>query len=169
MLFSCDGNLNEVNKYNKEVDVPQGEAKEINLFYTDSGEVKANLRSPKMLDYSQEKFPYRLFPVGVEVDFFKNDSTKNTITADSTVVYTNSDLIDMRHNVKIVTSDSLVLNTSQLYWDTAKQWIFTDRNYKIRLSNGTQNEGDGFDASQDFEIFNSRSNTGIQVIEDDEE
>lgn len=166
MLFSCEGNLSEVNKYNLEVDAPQGEAKEINLFYTDSGKVKANLRSPKMLDYSHEQFPYRVFPTGVEVDFYNNDSTKNTIIADSAIVYSNSDLIDMRNNVKITTSDSLVLNTSQLYWDTAKQWIFTDRNYKIRLSNGTQNEGAGFDANQDFEIFNSRSNTGIQVIED---
>ena len=72
-----------VNKYNQEVDVPQGEAKQINLFYTDSGKVKANLRSPKMLDYAQEEYPYRVFPIGVEVDFFNNDSTKNTITADS--------------------------------------------------------------------------------------
>ena len=166
MLFACEDNLNEVNKYNQEVDAPQGIAKEINLFYTDSGKVKANLRSPKMLDYSQEKLPYRIFPIGVEVDFFNSDSTKNTITADSAIVHSDSNLIDLRRNVKIITSDSMVLTTSQLYWDTAKQWVFTDRDYKIRLPNGTQNEGDGFDANQDFDVFNSRANTGIQIIED---
>lgn len=167
MLFACEGNLNEVNKYNQEVNVPQGVAKDINLFFTDSGYVKANLRSPKMLDFSQEKFAYRVFPNRVEVDFFSNDSTKNTIVADSAVVFNNTSLIDMRHNVKIVTSDSVILTTSQLYWDTDKEWIFTDRNYTIVLSNGTKNEGDGFDSNQDFSIFNSRTNTGVQVIEDE--
>lgn len=166
MLFACDGNLNQVNKYNLEVDAPQGIATQINLFYTDSGHVKANLRSPKMLDYSQEIPPYRIFPIGVEVDFFNSDSTKNTIIADSAVVHSGSDLIDMRTNVKIVTSDSLVLKTSQLYWDTARKWIFTDRYYTIRLANGTENQGDGFDANQDFTVFNSRTNTGVQIIED---
>lgn len=166
MLFACDNNLNEVNKFNLEVDNPQGVAKKINLFYTDSGAVKANLRSPKMLDYSNEKYPYRIFPIGVEVDFFNSDSTKNTIIADSAIVHANSDLIDMRHNVKIITADSLILTTSQLYWDTSKQWVFTDRDYKIRLANGTENQGTGFDADQEFTVFNSRSNTGVQIIED---
>mgnify|MGYP000019795094 CR=1 FL=1 len=166
MLFACEGNLNEVNKFNIEVDNPQGIAKNINLFYTDSGHVKSNLRSPKMLDYSQEKYPYRIFPIGVEVDFFNKDSTKNTIIADSAIIHSNSDLIDMRHNVKIITEDSLILTTSQLFWDTEKQWVFTDRDYKIRLANGTENNGTGFDADQEFTVFNSRSNTGVQVIED---
>lgn len=167
MLFACEGNLNEVNKYNQQVNAPQGVAKNINLFYTDSGRVTANLKSPKMLDYSQEEFAYRVFPNRVEVDFFNTDSTKNTIIADSAIVYNNTDLIDMRYNVKITTSDSLILTTSQLYWDTKKEWIFTDRDYTIQLSNGTKNQGIGFDANQDFDIFNSRTNTGIQVIEND--
>lgn len=166
MLFACEGNLNEVNKFNIEVDNPQGIAKNINLFYTDSGAVKSNLRSPKMLDYSHEKYPYRIFPIGVEVDFFNKDSTKNTIIADSAIIHANSDLIDMRHNVKIITADSLILTTSQLFWDTSKEWVFTDREYKIRLANGTENNGKGFDADQQFTVFNSRSNIGVQVIED---
>ena len=167
MLFACEGNLNDVNKYNQEVNEPQGIATDINLFYTDSGAVKANLKSPKMLDYSQETFGYRVFPEGVEVDFFNSDSTKNTIVADSAIVYDNTDLIDMRRNVKITTSDSLILTTSQLYWDTDKEWIFTDRNYTIQQSNGSKNDGLGFDANQDFTVFNSRINTGMQVIEND--
>lgn len=167
MLFACEGNLNEVNKYSQQVDVPQGIAKDINMVYTDSGVVKANLRSPKMKDYSQEEFGYRVFPIGVEVDFFNSDSTKNTIVADSAIVYNNTDLIDMRHNVKIVTSDSVILTTSQLYWDTSKKWIFTDRDYTIQQSNGSKNDGTGFDADQDFSIFNSRTNTGVQVIKDE--
>ena len=169
MLFSCEGNLNEINKFNQEVTAPQSVGKQINLFYTDSGKVKANLRSPKMLNYSEKRFTHKIFPIGVEVDFFDSDSTKNTIYADSAVYIEKPyDLVDMRGNVKILTTDSVILTTSQLYWDTKKEWVFTDRPYKIKLSNGTENEGVGFDANQDFTIFNSRANTGIQVLEDSE-
>jgi len=166
MLFSCEGNLNEINKYNQEVNAPQSVANQINLFYTDSGKVKANLRSPKMQNYTSKNFEYKVFPIGVEVDFFDTDSTKNTIVADSAIVHESFDLIDMRNNVKIITADSVVLTTNQLYWDTKKEWVFTDRAYTIRLSNGTENNGIGFDSNQDFTIFNSRSNTGIQILKD---
>ena len=65
MLFSCDGNLNELNKYNQEVDAPQSVANNINLFYTDSGLLKANLKSPKMLYYSNVDIQHRIVPIGV--------------------------------------------------------------------------------------------------------
>ena len=168
MLFSCDNSYSEANKFNQEVDVPQGVSKDVNLFYTDSGKVKANLKSPKILDFSQDKIGYRIFPDGVEVDFFNPDSTKNTIYADSAVVFNSFSLIDMRNNVKIITSDSLILTTTQLYWDTDKQWVFTDRDYKIKLSNGSENEGSGFDSNQEFSLFKSRSNTGNQIIEEEQ-
>ena len=168
MLFACDNNFSEANKLNQEVDVPQGVTTDVNLFFTDSGKVKANLRSPKILDYSQEKLGYRIFPDGVEVDFFNPDSTKNTIYADSAIVFNQSSLVDMRKNVKIITSDSLVLTTTQLYWDTGRQWVFTDRDYRIRLSNGSVNDGGGFDANQEFSLYKSRSNTGLQIIEEEQ-
>ena len=50
MLFACEGNLDEVKQMNTQLTEPQSTTKEINLFYTDSGKVKANLKSPKMLD-----------------------------------------------------------------------------------------------------------------------
>ncbi len=166
MLFACDTDYNQANNFNQEIDVPQGVTKDVNLFYTDSGKVKANLKSPVILDYSNEKYGYRVFPKGVEVDFFNPDSTKNTIYADSAVAFDNPNLIDMRNNVKIITSDSVILTTSQLYWDTERQWVFTDRDYKIKLANGSENDGSGFDANQDFSLYNSRLNKGFQVIEE---
>lgn len=168
MLFACSGNTSQANKFNQEVDVPQGITRGVNLVYTDSGKVKANLRSPKVLDFSQQEFGYQVFPIGVEVDFFDKNSAKSTIYADSATVFENSNLVDMRKNVKIVTADSLILTTDQLYWDMEKKWVFTDRNYKIELTNGTENDGAGFDSDQDFKLFNSRENIGVQIIKEDQ-
>ena len=52
MFFSCKTDIEEIKKIGISQNIPIGVTEEINLFYTDSGKVKANLISPKMLDYS---------------------------------------------------------------------------------------------------------------------
>lgn len=166
MLFACEGNLKDVKDMEKDFLSPQAKVYKINLFYTDSGKVKANLRSPEMLDFSNRKFPFREFPNGVEVDFFESDSSKNTIISDYAIIYNETNLVDLRGNVKIITSDSTIMTGSQLYWDQENEWVFTDYKYQLKLPNGAKNVGEGFDADQKFNNFNSRTNTGIQYIKD---
>ena len=166
MLFACEGNLKDVKEMEKDFLEPQSKVYELNLFYTDSGEVKANLRSPQMLDFSNRDFPFREFPEGIELDFFEKDSSKNTVVSDYAIQYLETGLIDLRDNVKIVTSDSTILTGPQLYWDQQREWLFTDYNYKLQLPNGGVNEGAGLDSDQKFNNFNSRTNTGIQYIKD---
>lgn len=168
MLFSCQDRLNTVRKWEKGFEKPQTSGEGINLFYTDSGAVKANLRSPRLLDYTHKKFPYREFPDGLEVDFFNEKNQKSTIVADYGIVYSNTGLIDLQGNVKITTSDSTVLNADQLYWDQNENWVFSDINYNIKLNNGALNKGEGFDANEKFDKFISRSNVGIQYIDESE-
>ena len=106
MLFSCEGNLQEVRAFNMEEDAPQAIAEGINLKFTDSGRLVATLKSPKMLDYSNKSFPYREFPDGVDVEFFDEEDRSNHVTADYGIVYEKTNLIDLQGNVKIITADS---------------------------------------------------------------
>ena len=69
MLFSCEGNLNEVRALQNPADAPAGIASGILLKYTDSGRVVATLQSEKMYDFENKNFPYREFPQGVYIEF----------------------------------------------------------------------------------------------------
>jgi len=168
MLFSCQNGLNEARKFDVGSTAPLTEGEGVNLFYTDSGKVRANLRSPIMLDFTNQEFSYREFPNGVEVDFYNEKQEKTTIVADYGIVYNQTDLVDLRGNVKIVTSDSTVLNAKQLYWDQSKSWVFSDLAYDIKMNNGALNDGEGFDANENFDKFISRSNVGVQYIDESE-
>lgn len=168
MLFSCEGNLKDVREMQLPEDAPQAVGTGINLKYTDSGKVVAILRSEKMMDFSNKPFPYREFPEGLEVEFYE-DKEKNTVTADYGVIYNETGLIDLQGNVVVITSDSTRLTAEQLYWDQANNWIFTDRPNTIRFGNGALNEGQGFDSNQEFSNFRSRSNVGVQIIEEEKE
>ncbi len=93
MLFSCEGNLNEVRALQNPADAPAGVAKGILLKYTDSGRVVATLQSEE----------------------------KSTVVADYGIVYSGTGLVDLRGNVVILTSDSTQLKGDQLYLFTDRE------------------------------------------------
>lgn len=170
MFFSCQDNMRQVQQMAQSELIPKIEETDMNLIYTDSGKVAARLLSPKMLDFTDQKFPFREFPSGIKVIFYDQDSGKeNTVIANYAIQYEKTNLIDLQGDVEIVTSDSTILNSKQLFWDQDEEWLFTDLDYTIKMNNGTTNNGLGFDAKQDFNNFISRSNTGTHHIEDKEQ
>ncbi len=166
-LFSCEGNYKNVQKLNLKDGAPVAVGKNINLKYTDSGKVTVNLLAPVLKDYSNYQFPYQEFPEGIILYFWENDK-KSTITADYAIKYEATNLVDLRSNVEIITNDSIVLKAKQLYWDQKNEWLFTDQAYSIQFADGSYNEGAQFDSSQDFTIFLSRKNEGVQFIDKNE-
>lgn len=166
-LFSCEGNYKKIQKMNLKDEEPLGVVKGMNTKYTDSGKVTINLKAPLMYDYSNYEFPYNEFPKGI-VLYFWEDNKKNTVLADYAVKYELTSMVDLRGNVKIVTSDSLIVTANQLYWDQKNEWVFTDQPYKITFPDGSYNDGQGFNSSQDFTTFLSRKNQGVQFIDNKE-
>lgn len=166
-LFACDGSYKDKQQLSIKDDAPLAIGKEVNLKYTDSGKLMTNLLAEELLDYSNYDFPYQEFPQGVEVRFWQ-DGKRSTVTADYAIRYNGTGIIDLRDNVLLITSDSLVLKAAQLYWDQNNKWVFTDKPYRMELEDGSTNDGAAFDSSQDFTEFLSRKNTGVQLIDQKE-
>ncbi|MEP2936022.1 MAG: LPS export ABC transporter periplasmic protein LptC [Gilvibacter sp.] len=164
-LFACDGNYEKVRQLNLADEAPVGIGEGIKLIHTDSGKVVANMLADKLFDYSNFDFSYYEFPDGVTVYFWDEEQKMSTITSEYGIRYDQTGIVDLRKNVHVITSDSVQLNSEQLYWDQENNWVFTDGPYTITFNDGSYNEGAGFDSSQDFKIFLSRKNTGVQLIE----
>ena len=146
---------------------PVAKGIDINLKYTDSGKLKAVLKSPTLIDYTNLNFGFWEFPNGIALDLLEKNGSVSTIRSDYAISYKETGLIDMRGNVKITTADSTYLEAQQLYYDQNINWLFTDLPYKSKLPDGTINNGFGFDANQDFSILNSRSNEGVMFVEEE--
>lgn len=166
-LFACEGNYKNVQRLNLKDGAPVAEGKNINLFYTDSGKVVTNLLAPKLLDYSNFEFAYQEFPEGVEVHFFDKEG-ESTVKSDYAIRFNETGIVDLRQNVVLTTADGNVLKAEQLYWDQKNKWVFTDQPYRITFSDGSYNDGARFDANEDFTIFLSRKNDGVQIIDQSE-
>jgi len=145
VFFCCKDNFESVQKMGISANEPQGIAEHINLKYTDSGRVTANLLSPKMYDYNNLDFKYSEFTQGVTLYLFDKTNKKSTILADYAITYSNTDLIDLRKNVRIITTEKDTLYTDQLFYDQKNEWVFTNQPFKF-LNKGNVTEGKGFDS-----------------------
>ncbi|GAA3773550.1 LPS export ABC transporter periplasmic protein LptC [Corallibacter vietnamensis] len=149
MFFSCNNNYNEVKKIGISENEPIGEAEQIDLKYTDSGRVTANLISPKMIDFTNRSFAFREFPNGVHLNLFDKQNKKSTIIADYAIVYEKTGLIDLQGNVVLASHEKDTLFAEQLYFDEANEWLFTNKPVTFK-SKGDLAKGNVFDTDKDF-------------------
>ncbi|HAD82792.1 TPA: LPS export ABC transporter periplasmic protein LptC [Candidatus Edwardsbacteria bacterium] len=95
----------------------------------------------------------------LDIDFYKTgtDSVNATLTADFGKVNMASRDMEASRNVRMVTSDSLVLTTDHLTWNNDTKKLFTES--AIRLEKGTDwLTGDGLEASSDLKEIQIKRN-----------
>ena len=169
MFFSCQSNLSEIEKMRFTEKFPNGIAENFVLTYTDSAKVKAILRSVLNEDFSNQSFPYSEFPKGLQVDFFDDLNNKSTVTAQYGILYSNTNLVELRDSVVLKTHDGKVLETSQLFWDQKNEWVFTEKKFTFtNPKEGTIMNGDVMDFNKDFSIAKAHKTFGVFAIEDRE-
>jgi LPS export ABC transporter protein LptC len=179
-FYSCQDTYQRVGD-EKQIEVyPQGVAQNFELTYTETTEelesedegisrVIAILKSPLSEDYDNMLFKYRTFPKGLEVEYFDNDNNKSTIRADYGIIYSQTNMIDLRGNVVIETHDGKKLETSQLYWDRKEEWIFTQEKFTYtNPEDGSIMDGEGMDFNRDFSFFKANRTYGLMTIKEDE-
>ena len=158
MITGCESNFRDVQKMGLAEFTPSGDADGINLKYTDSGRITANLISPKMLDYSAVKFPFTEFPKGMHLTLYDKNGKETYIDADYAVSYKTTNLIDLQRNVKISNQSGEKLETEQLYYDQKNEWFFTEKYFTLTSLKGVSH-GEGIDFSKDFKKINSQKNS----------
>lgn len=179
-FYACEDSYKRVGDEAALLVYPQGVASDFTLTYTETikelntqdssgSRVIAILKSPLSEDYDNLKFPYRTFPRGLQVDYYDEEGQKSTIVADSAIIYTRTNLIDLRGNVVLETHDGKRLETPQLYWDRSTEWIFTqDRFTFSNPEEGTVLNGVGMDFNRDFSYFNAHKTGGEMLVKEEE-
>ena len=159
---------------------PQGVATNFTLTYTkarkemttlDSSDsrVIAVLRSPLNEDYDNQRFKYKEFPEGLQVDFYDDNDQKSVIKADYGIIYSQTNLVDLRGNVVIEDHEGKILETPQLYWDRKNKWIFTEAEFTYtNPEEGTVMDGQGMDFNEDGTFLSAQKTFGLMTIKEEE-
>ena len=180
LFCSCEDTYKRVGEEaNKEI-IPQGIARNFRLTYTETPEkmqsednkesqVIAVLTSPLSEDYDNQRFKYRTFPEGLLVEFYDENQNKSVIKADYGIIYSLTNVIDLRGNVVIEHFAGKKLEAPQLYWDRGNDWIFTQQKFKYtNPEDGTIMDGEGMDFNKDFSYFNAHKTYGLMTIKEDQ-
>ena len=165
LFISCKDNFKDVQNIGISENEPIGVAEHINLKYTDSGRIKAILLSPKMLDFSNREFQFYEFPEGITLDLFDENNNKSVVVADYAINYGKTNLIDLQGNVRITTHSKDTLFAEQLYFDSDKDWLFTNKPVTFKTESDIMH-GNIFDTDSKFKKVSVQEPTGNLTVED---
>lgn len=165
LFFSCDdgsSTLKQINQFNEN---PVGIAYDIHMTYTDSAEVKAILTAPLNLDYTHLSFKYSEFPEGLKIIFYNNNNEENTVVADYGILYNQTKIVDLQGNVVLLSYDGSRLETSQMYWDSEKEWLFTEQPFTFKNINYDM-AAIRLDTNKEFSKFQTGNLTGTMSVKE---
>ncbi len=163
--FSCDdgtSTLKQINQFNEN---PVGIAYDIHMTYTDSAKVKAILTAPLNLDYTHLSFKYSEFPEGLKIIFYNNNNEENTVVADYGILYNQTKIVDLQGNVVLLSNDGSRLETSQMYWDSEKEWLFTEQPFTFKNINYDM-AAIRLDTNKEFSKFQTGNLTGTMLVKE---
>ncbi|MCI5055895.1 MAG: LPS export ABC transporter periplasmic protein LptC [Flavobacteriales bacterium] len=161
LLSSCSNSMDEVAMYTED-DGAIEISKNVELLYSDSGQVQFMLESPLLERYVTGKdSSYTEFKEGLHVEFY--DSQKE-IESELTCNYA----IDLAYQNKVIAKDDVLvvnrygeeLRTEHLWWLRNSEMIYSDKFVKIKTKDETI-YGDGLEANQDFTKYKILNIKGI--------
>ena len=180
LFIACKDNYKRVGEEATATIYPQGIAKNFTLTYSETIKELSNkdssrtrviavLKSPLNEDYENLSFKHRIFPEGLQVDFYDDDNKKSVIKADYGIIYSDTNVIDLQGNVILESHDGKKLETPQLYWNRSDNWIFTEKTFVFtNPEDGTIMNGEGMDFNRDFTLFNAHKTYGLVTISEEE-
>ena len=110
-------------------------------------------------------FSFSEFTEGVYLELFDDQNNKSTVVADYAIVYNKTDLIDMQGHVVLATHQKDTLFAEQLFYDQAKEWLFTNNPVTFRTGTDLIN-GNGFDSDNNFTTAEVLEIDGIITLDE---
>ena len=164
LLFSaCENSLSDIKKIAiKESEKPISRSTGVDVIYSDSSKVKARLQAPLMIDYNDDKKPYREMPKGVKVVFYDDNlKQKGTITAEYAIQRERENIIEFRKNVVAINAEGEIFKSDELIYDQNAKKLSSSKPVEIMMTNGDIMDGTGFHSNESLFPWNIDHTTGI--------
>jgi LPS export ABC transporter protein LptC len=164
-VFSCENDEREIKELTESKTMIE-EARDIESYLSQDGEMKARLKAPLMLRVMVDSL-YIEFPKTLHIDFF--DSTQEVqswVDAKYGKYYENHNKAFLRDSVVVINTLGDTLKCHDLWWDQNRQIFYTDQ-YAIYHSKDRQiYGGKGMEASQDLKTIIFKQPTGTVKVSD---
>lgn len=163
---SCKNDVQTVLSLDVVDTLPELNARDIEILYSEKGQVKMKLVSPYLVNKTGEE-DLLLFPQGFTVFFYDTAmNLRSTIRADYGISYEKKKIMEARNNVVVHNTDKdETLNTEELFWDRGKQLIYSNKFVKL-TSGGQVVTGDGLTSAEPFDVLEIKNPKGLIEIKE---
>ncbi|MDZ7778135.1 MAG: LPS export ABC transporter periplasmic protein LptC [Bacteroidales bacterium] len=169
LLFQCSNDPEEVRKMTQHDTMPQQQAEDVKMYYSEYGDVVFELFSPRIETYQNDN-DRTVFPEGLTVVFY--DSTGKTIESKITANYG----IKLEKEQRIVVRGDVVvnnfeknerLNTEELIWDQRQKRIYTDKFVTITTEEQVLYGEEGMESDETFNTWTIKKLKGQIEVEEE--
>jgi len=136
------------------------EARDIESYMSQQGQMRAKLTSPFMIRYITDTV-YVEFPKTLHVDFF-DDSTLVETRLDALYgkYYESLNKVYLRDSVRVINRDGDTLRCPELWWDQTLQKFYTDKPARLDGNDKHLVGNQGLEATQDLKVITFKYPTG---------
>jgi len=167
LLVACENDLAEVNKLIKEEEVAVEVGEEVEVIYSDSGNVEMKIVAPVLYRYLDKRSPKREFPEGLEVYFLdKEKKVQSWLTGSYAIEDENSQVITVQDTVILINVNQEKLETDELVWDQRSNRIYTNQFVRITTKD-EKITGYGFEADREFKYWRILAPQGSVKVDPD--
>lgn len=148
----------------------------VNIIYSDSAKVKANLTAPLLLRFSDNNpkktaktdGSYNEMPKGLKVLFY-NDSlkVKSTVTSDYGIQREVQKITELHKNVVATNDKGETFKSEELIWDENTREFYSTKIVSIKLANGSVINGTSFRSNENFSPYTITQTTGTFHVNED--
>lgn len=147
-FFACENDLEKIKAFANSENLPQVEARNFETLFTDSGEVRFFMKTPKLLQFETEGKIFYEFPEGIElVKYDENKQIISSITSDYAKRFLSENKWEAKNNVIATNASGDTLKTEHLIWDEEEEKIYTEEFVKI-IRTDQVITGIGFESDQ---------------------
>jgi LPS export ABC transporter protein LptC len=158
--------MNKIADLSKKVQQVE-EARTVTTIFSQSGNLKAILKSPLMLRYLGDSTIIE-FPQTMHVDFYDSlGKVESWLDARFARYIENHSKVLLRDSVQVVNVKGDTLRTPELWWDQNAAMFYTDSTVRIIQADKRIRGGKGMEAKQDLTNILIRQPTGTVLVGED--
>jgi LPS export ABC transporter protein LptC len=166
LMFGCENNPADVAALLARLDPQVEEAREVEILYSDSAQVKVRITGPMMLNHADPVKPRQEFTNGILVEFFgPNRQISSRLTARYALRVERDGEVLARDSVVWLTENNEKLETEELIWDEKRKEVYT-RKFAVITTPKEIIYGHGFTANQDFSEARIQQVEGIITVDE---
>lgn len=154
-LCACANTNEQVNSLLSNDEITTELAKDVEILYSDSAQIKLKITGPSLKRHLDPKEPKEEFTDGIHVEFFgPNKNITSWLDAKYAIRKEKEAKIVVRDSVILYNKQNEKLETSELIWDEKEEKISTNKFVRItQPEKGDTSYGYGFESDNEFSKF----------------